>query len=74
MNTHRGLYKVNRLMYGIASAPAIWQRTIENILQGIPGTAVFLDDIVVTGETEAIHLQRLKLVLECLQTHKNKLE
>ncbi|XP_029156135.1 uncharacterized protein K02A2.6-like [Nylanderia fulva] len=67
LNTHRGLFKVNRLMYGIASAPAIWQRTIENILQGIPGTAVFLDDIVVTGESEALHLQRLDLVLQRLQ-------
>lgn len=56
-------------MYGIASAPAIWQRTIENILQGIPGTAVFLDDIVITGETEVIHLQRLNLVLVRLQNH-----
>lgn len=54
-------------MYGIASAPARWKRTIENVLQGIPGTAVFLDDIIVTGETEQIHLQRLELVLERLQ-------
>jgi hypothetical protein len=32
-------------MYGVASAPAIWQRTMENILCGIPGEAIFLDDI-----------------------------
>ncbi|XP_011877086.1 PREDICTED: uncharacterized protein K02A2.6-like [Vollenhovia emeryi] len=32
LNTHKGLYAVNRLMYGIASAPAIWQRTLEQIL------------------------------------------
>lgn len=73
LNTYRGLYKVNRLMYGIASAPAIWQRTIENILQGIPGTAVFLDDIVITGETEEIHLQRLNAVLQRLQNHNIKI-
>jgi len=33
LNTPKGLYKCNRLMYGVASAPAIWQRTIENILR-----------------------------------------
>lgn len=56
-------------MYGIASAPAIWQRTMECILQEIPGTTIYLDDIVVTGETEEIHLQRLNVVLERLQKY-----
>nr|XP_039254269.1 uncharacterized protein K02A2.6-like [Styela clava] len=36
LNTHRGLYRVNRMVYGIASAPAIWQRVLEQILQGLP--------------------------------------
>ncbi|XP_011699447.1 PREDICTED: uncharacterized protein LOC105456824 [Wasmannia auropunctata] len=63
LNTHKGLYKCNRLMYGVASAPAIWQRTIENILNGIPGTAVFLDDIRVSGKNLEEHMKRLELVL-----------
>ncbi|XP_029162530.1 uncharacterized protein K02A2.6-like [Nylanderia fulva] len=41
LSTHKGLYKCNRLMYGVASAPAIWQRTMENILCGIPGWLYF---------------------------------
>ncbi|KMQ93024.1 hypothetical protein RF55_6914 [Lasius niger] len=69
LSTHRGLYRVNRMMYGIASAPAIWQREIEIILQGIPKTAVFLDDIVVTGETEEQHLKNLDTVLNQLQKY-----
>ncbi|XP_011699197.1 PREDICTED: uncharacterized protein K02A2.6-like [Wasmannia auropunctata] len=62
LNTHKGLYKCNRLMYGIASAPAIWQRIIENILNGIPGVAVFLDDIRVSGKNLDEHMKRLDLV------------
>ncbi|XP_024893068.1 uncharacterized protein K02A2.6-like, partial [Temnothorax curvispinosus] len=60
LNTHRGLFRSTRLMYGSASAPAIWQREMENLLQGIEGITVFLDDIRVTGPTKEIHLQRLK--------------
>lgn len=66
LNTHKGLYQCNRLMYGVASAPAIWQREMEKILQGIPGVTVFLDDIKITGETDEIHITRLEQVLERL--------
>jgi hypothetical protein len=63
LSTHKGLFRSTRLMYGIASAPAIWQREIENILQDIPGVSVFLDDIKITGPNNEMHLQRLEQVL-----------
>jgi len=66
ISTCKGLYKVNRMMYGIAPGPTIWQREIEKILQGIPGVAIFFDDIVVTGSTDEEHLTRLEEVLSKL--------
>ncbi|XP_029163050.1 uncharacterized protein K02A2.6-like [Nylanderia fulva] len=66
ISTSKGLYKVNRMMYGIAPGPTIWQRKIENILQGIPGVAIFFDDIVITGSTDTEHLTRLEEVLSRL--------
>jgi len=63
LSTHKGLFRSMRLMYGIASAPAIWQREIENILQDIPGVSVFLDDIKITGPEDETHLHRLEQVL-----------
>ncbi|CAG2214044.1 unnamed protein product [Mytilus edulis] len=60
INTHRGLYRYNRMAFGIASAPAIWQRTIEQILSGIPGTQCLLDDMIITGSTDEEHLNNLE--------------
>ena len=51
INTHKGLYQYKRLPFGIASAPAIFQRIIEMVLIDIPSVAVYLDDILVTGVT-----------------------
>ena len=51
INTHRGLYRVNRLPFGVASAPSLFQRIMENLLQVIPAVLIYIDDILVTGRT-----------------------
>ena len=67
INTHRGLFKYHRLPFGISSAPGIFQRTMENLLQGIPNVVVYIDDILVTGATEQEHLKTLEEVLNRLE-------
>ena len=67
INTHKGLYRYNRLPFGIASAPSIFQRTMESLFRGIPGVAVYIDDILVTGKTDTEHLENLNLVLKRLK-------
>ena len=68
INTHKGLYQYNRLPFGVAAAPSIFQRTLENLLQGIPHVSIYLDDILVTGTSEAEHLDTLDQVLNRLET------
>mgnify|MGYP002804730420 CR=1 FL=1 len=67
INSPYELYQYKRLVYGINSAVSIFQRTIENVLKGLPGCCVRKDDILVTGETDAIHLENLLRVLQKLQ-------
>ncbi|XP_064479086.1 uncharacterized protein K02A2.6-like [Ornithodoros turicata] len=66
INTLKGLYAVHRLPFGISAAPAIFQRFMETILAGIPGTSVYLDDVIVAGRTDDEHKQRLEAVLRRL--------
>ena len=66
INTHKGLFRYNRLPFGIKTAPSIWQRAMEQTLQGIPNVEVMLDDIIVTGKSDAAHLEYLEAVLKRL--------
>ena len=66
INTHKGLYRYNRLPYGVASAPGIFQRTMEGLLRGIPSTGVLLDNILITGPSTEEHLDNTEKVLRRL--------
>ena len=67
INTPKGLFQYNRLPFGIASAPGVFQRVIDSLLQGIPGVVAYLDDILVTGSSDTEHLESLKEVLTRLE-------
>ena len=69
VNTHQGLYQYTRLPFDVASAPAIFQRLMDTILQGVPGVICYIDDILVTGASEEDHLHNLEEVLRCLEEH-----
>lgn len=69
INTHKGLYKVNRLPYGVASAPAIFQKLMDQILQGIDGVICYLDDILITVRNTETHMKNLEEVLKRLKNH-----
>ena len=61
ITTHQGLYRYKRISIGLSCAPAVFQKIVEKAIQGIPGTANYLDDIIVTGATEEEHLTNLQL-------------
>ena len=59
-----GLFRFKRVPFGLASAPAAFQRMMEKILEGLAGVIVYLDDILIYGATESEHDDRLGKVLE----------
>ena len=66
INTHKGLFRYKRLPFGVSSAPAIFQRTMETLLQGLHHVTVYIDDILVTGTSYTDHLHNLQEVLKRL--------
>ena len=66
INTHKGLYHYNRLPFGVASAPAVFQQLMEQILQGLQGVACYLDDVLITGRNDQDHLEQIEAVLKRL--------
>lgn len=65
--THLGLFRYKRLMFGITSAPEIYQNTIQNILHDCQGARNISDDIIVYADTVEEHDKRLEKVLETLK-------
>ncbi|XP_029947498.1 uncharacterized protein K02A2.6-like [Salarias fasciatus] len=69
ITTHRGLYRYRRLPFGITSAPAVFQRAMDQVLSGLSGVQCYLDDILVTGKNEEEHLVNLKNTLRRLEDY-----
>ena len=67
INTHKGLYRYKRMPFGVSSAPAHFQRIMDQILQGVKFTVCRLDDILIPGGSPEDHLALLEGVFRRLQ-------
>lgn len=67
ITTHVGTYVYDRTPFGLTCIPEKFQKFMEETLRGLKGTAVFLDDIAVTGSDRAEHLVNLRAVLSRLR-------
>ena len=67
VNTFRGMYQFRRMPFGVASASAIFQRTIESVVRGAPHMIVRANDILVSGLDDEEHLVNVNEVLSRLE-------
>jgi len=67
INTHKGLFKYSRLPFGETTAPSIFQRVMEHLLQDLNFVTVYFDDMLITGKTTVEHLANLDEVLSRLE-------
>ncbi len=69
INTHLGLYRCTHLPFSIASAPAIFHRAMDIILQGLLHVQCYIDDVLITGVDEEEHIHNVEEVVARLQSH-----
>ena len=62
-----GKYQFNRVPFGLAQAPAYFQRLINEVLTGLDFAMGYLDDIVIFSRTEEEHLRHLEIIFERLR-------
>jgi len=74
VNTHKSLFQFTRLVYGISSAPALFQKFIDTLVQGIPNTVAYLDDILIQGSNFPMCLDTVTLVLQKLNDHNVRIQ
>ena len=66
LSTHRGVLLHTRLSFGISSATGYFQDVLNQLTSDLPGVAVYLDDILISGKTAEDHLNNLHRLLKRL--------
>ena len=62
-----GAFRYRYLPYGLSPAPTIFQTVLTQLLKGIPGVVVFIDDILVAAENESVLKTRVAEILKRLR-------
>lgn len=62
--TPKGLFRYKRLLFGVNSAPEIFQRTLEGLLSSCSNCLNYIDDVIIYGKSEDEHDMAVKKVLE----------
>ena len=69
INTHKGLFRFTCLPFGVASPPAIFQTTMNQLVQVLPQIICYIDDILIAGETDEEYWRNVRAVLQRLQNN-----
>ena len=71
-----GLYECESIPFGLCKTPPTFQRLMLNCLGELNLTycLIYLDDVIIFSRTEEEHLERMRVVFDCLREHGLKLK
>lgn len=75
-STQNGHFEFLRMPFGLKTAPATFQRTMDNVLRGLQGLhcMVYLDDIIVYGNSLDNMIQNLRTVFDRIRATNMKIQ
>ena len=74
INTHRGIFKFNRLEFGIKVTQAIFQQVMNKILSGLDVKVAYLDDILLISKNTEEYKKNVFEVFRRIQVYGFKLK
>ena len=60
IHTHRGLYALRRLLFGLKVAPSFFQQIMDAMLAGLDHVKAYLDDIQIKSENTEQHRKHVR--------------
>lgn len=69
INTHRGLYRYNRMPFGVKCAPAIFQQIMDTMLSDLPFSMAYMDDVIVYSTSVEEHKEHLQKVFQRIEDY-----
>lgn len=66
INTPRGIFQYNYLTLGMTNTPATFNKVMQEVMQGIEGVELFVDDVLIHSPLFEQYIESLGVVLERL--------
>lgn len=75
-STPFGHYEFNRMPFGLKTAPATFQRAMDNVLRGLQGLhcLVYLDDVIIFSKSLQEHVAKLRAVFDRFRLNNLKVQ
>jgi hypothetical protein len=65
--THKGIFRYKRLIFGVSCAPEMYQKVMQQVLQGCEGVHNIMDDIIVHASNQKEHDKCLENAVRVLR-------
>ncbi|CAI7859113.1 unnamed protein product [Closterium sp. NIES-53] len=62
-----GLYEWRVMPFGTRNAPAMFRRTMDSVLRGVPAAACYIDDVIIFSASKEQHVQDVRATLEAIK-------